>query len=37
MEWTPPPDAIAMRQGFGALNHLKEQPSAKQASIAGIV
>ena len=36
MEWTPPPNGIAMCQGGGVLNHLTEETSVSDPSIIGI-
>ena len=36
MEWTPPPNGIAMCQGGGVFNHLTEETSVDHPSIIGI-
>ena len=36
MEWTPPPDGIAICQGGGAFDPLKEEASMEEVSIIGI-
>ena len=36
MEWTPPPDGIAMCQGGGAFEPLKEEASTEEVSSIGI-
>ena len=36
MEWTPPPDGMAVCQGGDVINPLKEEASMDQVSIVGI-